>query len=37
MQELKPEIDRIRDEHGDDPQRMQQEIMRLAGSSTSTH
>jgi len=29
MQELKPEIDRIRDEHGDDPQRMQQEMMRL--------
>ena len=29
MQELKPEIDRIREEHRDDPQRMQQEVMRL--------
>jgi YidC/Oxa1 family membrane protein insertase len=29
MQELKPEIDRIRDEHREDPQRMQQEMMRL--------
>ena len=29
MQELKPEIDRIRDEHREDPQRMQQEVMRL--------
>src|SRR5215217_2605133 len=29
MQELKPEIDPIRDEHREDPQRMQQEMMRL--------
>ena len=28
-QELKPEMDRIRDEHREDPQRMQQELMRL--------
>jgi YidC/Oxa1 family membrane protein insertase len=29
MQELKPEMDSIRDEHREDPQRMQQELMRL--------
>jgi YidC/Oxa1 family membrane protein insertase len=29
MQELKPEMDRLREEHKEDPQKMQQELMRL--------
>lgn len=29
MQELKPEMDRLREEHKDDPQKLQQEMMRL--------
>lgn len=29
MQELKPEMDKLREEHNDDPQRLQQEMMKL--------